>query len=293
MSATPAVTREAQLGWEARTGRLAAGAAFLAAILVIAALLLSSGIVSGKDLDEQFASIESESGRYLAGTVVDALSALLLICVIVYLYRCTKARRAELLSATLALGIGGSVAYAVSRLGSALVFVDLASDFSEARVPAGVSRITDPQAYFEAVDPLQRAERLAEDSPAQIFSFIGLGAILAVGFALILLSLNAMRAGLLSRFMGVLGIILAVLYVLGGGPPPMIYGFWLAALGVLFLDRWPNGRGPAWESGEAVPWPSAADTRAAALERPPVAEPAHDPPAGESPRPRSRKRKRR
>src|SRR5256885_298642 len=66
-------------------------------------------------------------------------------------------------------------------------------------------------------------------------------------------SLNAMLAGLLSRFMGVLGIILGVLFVLPLIASPVIQLFWLLALGVLFIDKWPGGRGPAWEAGEAVP----------------------------------------
>ena len=36
----------------------------------------------------------------------------------------------------------------------------------------------------------------------------------------------------------------------------IIQAFWLGALGLLFLGNWPGGRGPAWETGEAVPWPS-------------------------------------
>ncbi|MEJ7715557.1 MAG: hypothetical protein WKF40_07580 [Thermoleophilaceae bacterium] len=30
---------------------------------------------------------------------------------------------------------------------------------------------------------------------------------------------------------------------------------------MLFLDRWPNGRGPAWSAVEAIPWPTAAEIR--------------------------------
>ena len=68
-----------------------------------------------------------------------------------------------------------------------------------------------------------------------------------------------MRAGLLSRFMGALGMIvggLLILPVLPGGQST-VQIFWVAALGVLILGRWPNGRGPAWDSGEADPWPTA------------------------------------
>lgn len=232
-----------------------------------AALPLRAGVISGDDLDEQLLSLQGEEGRYLAAHLVDAASALLLAGVIFYLYRCTKARRAELISAALVLGVAGALAYAVSRVASALVFIDLSDDFAGSKPPADLGRITDPEDYLEAVDPSERAEALARESNAEVISFLGLGAVLALGFSLLLLNLNAMRAGLLSRFMGVLGMVLAVLFVLGGGPPPVIYAFWLGALGALFLNRWPGGRGPAWETGEATPWPSAADARLEAVAR--------------------------
>ena len=46
-------------------------------------------------------------------------------------------------------------------------------------------------------------------------------------------------------------------------PGAFIQLFWIVALGMLFLNRWPNGRGPAWDVVEAVPWPTAADQQAA------------------------------
>ena len=73
---------------------------------------------------------------------------------------------------------------------------------------------------------------------------------------MIMIALNAMRAGLLSRFMGILGIFVGVVLVIPLGVQ-ILQLFWFAALGLLFLGRWPGGRGPAWETGEAIPWPGA------------------------------------
>ena len=45
-----------------------------------------------------------------------------------------------------------------------------------------------------------------------------------------------MRVGLLTRFMGVLGIIVGVLFIVPlGSSLPIVQAFWLVALGVLFL----------------------------------------------------------
>jgi hypothetical protein len=94
--------------------------------------------------------------------------------------------------------------------------------------------------------------------------------------------------------MGVLGAIAGALMVLPlAGVSPVIQALWLGAFAVLLLDKWPGGRGPAWETGEAEPWPTAA-RRAAALEAPPAeAPPAEAPPEPEEipERPASRKRR--
>jgi hypothetical protein len=106
-----------------------------------------------------------------------------------------------------------------------------------------------------------------------------------------------MRAGLLSRFMGILGIFVGVLLVIPLGVQ-ILQLFWFAALGLLFLDRWPGGRGPAWQTAEAIPWPGAAEQREeierrraereGIVEAPPETEPEVE--AGD-PRPTSRKRR--
>jgi hypothetical protein len=74
-----------------------------------------------------------------------------------------------------------------------------------------------------------------------------------------MLPLRARRVGLLSPFMSILGVIAGALLVLQLVPlvPVIIQAFWLGAVGVLYLDKWPRGRGPAWDSGESEPWPSA------------------------------------
>ena len=103
---------------------------------------------------------------------------------------------------------------------------------------------------------------------------IGTAAALGIAFMFILVSLNAMRAGLLSKFMGILGIIVGVLLVIPlQGNLPVVQVFWMGALAALFLNRWPQGRGPAWASGEAIPWPTAQDRRDALTGGEPGARP--------------------
>lgn len=84
---------------------------------------------------------------------------------------------------------------------------------------------------------------------------------LAAGFVMV--AIAAMRVGLLTRFVGVLGAIVGVLQILGplSAGAFVVNAFWLAMVGALLLGRWPSGMPPAWERGEAVPWPSQQEIR--------------------------------
>ncbi len=125
---------------------------------------------------------------------------------------------------------------------------------------------------------------------------------MGVAFLFVMLPLRARRVGLLTPFMGILGAIAGALVVFQlAGISAIVQAFWLGALGALFLGRWPGGRGPAWETGEADPWPTAADRRAELAGEEPAGEPAagdrarRAAPAEAEPipeRPASRKRKR-
>jgi hypothetical protein len=143
------------------------------------------------------------------------------------------------------------------------------------------------------------AEQLARDEANPAAIAMGLAGSVSIAFLFVMLPLRARRAGLLSPFMSILGVFAGILFVLPlfPGVPVVIQAFWLGAVGTLFLGSWPGGRGPAWETGNADPWPTAAERRGLA---PPGAEPEpepdSEPPAAEPEptpqRPSSRKRKR-
>ena len=88
---------------------------------------------------------------------------------------------------------------------------------------------------------------------AGLIQFIGH---VALGLGFVLIALNAMRVGLLTRFMGVLGIMAGVFLAFPFFSIPIVQAFWLVAVGMLFLGRFPNGTPPAWETGRAEPWPT-------------------------------------
>jgi hypothetical protein len=99
---------------------------------------------------------------------------------------------------------------------------------------------------------------------------------------------------------------MGVLAIIAGGalillPQNPIIIFWLLALSLLYARRWPQGMPPAWETGTAVPWPSAtevAEQRAAARSNAPRRDPEADivsesGPSGPHSSSKKRKRKRR
>jgi hypothetical protein len=94
----------------------------------------------------------------------------------------------------------------------------------------------------------------------QLFEYLG-GLALALG--LVLVSLNAMRVGLLTRFFGILGILSGALLlpILRIDAPGIIRSFFFVALGLMILGRWMGGRPKAWSTGQAEPWPSQQETR--------------------------------
>lgn len=134
---------------------------------------------------------------------------------------------------------------------------------------------------------------------------------LALAGAYVLVALNAMRVGLLTRAMGVVGLVVGLLVVLPVALlSQLLQPLWLFALCWLLLGRWPGGEPPAWRTGRAEPWPSNAQLReqrdaarakqakqrggggdVAAPEPAPAATAVAERPAGK-PHPSSKKRKR-
>lgn len=275
------MTPQEQLGWEARFAKPAAVSAFLSVVLLVAANVYRQlgPLAERPDNDrELLVEIDRHSGGYLLAGVVQSLSLLLVAVVLVYLYRATKARKPEFPAIALGLAVAGPVLLAVAGVLFALDEINSAADF----VDSGVRTEN-------------RAEDLIDDRGVAGIA-LGSGGTLALAIAFVLININAMRVGLLSRFMGVIGAIVGGLYVLPILSGPLIVQiFWLVAIGFLFLGLWPGGRGPAWEKVEAVPWPSGAELRAKAMEEvdPPQASDAQPDEPSDAPPKRKRKSKKR
>ena len=79
-------------------------------------------------------------------------------------------------------------------------------------------------------------------------------ALLGLIVVMVYVPLQALRAGLLTRFFGTLGMALGVSLILLPQAPVLI-ALWFGYLGPAVPRSRAGGRPPAWEAGEAIPWP--------------------------------------
>jgi hypothetical protein len=181
----------------------------------------------------------NHAAGYIAGALLTSIALLLTFPALAYLYRAARARGIVPRFALVAAAIGAAGA-GIGQAASKTAMYIGASNF------ASGSDHTNSAAFDVQSAPLVVAGSLIG----------GLGALaLAVGFLII--CLHAMRVGLLTRLMGLVGMFSGATLVIGFlDPPGIIRSFWLVALGLLFLGRTPRGRPPAWSVAEAVPWPT-------------------------------------
>ena len=268
-----------QLEWEARVGRLAALGALLTAALLVASLAFSFSLPhSAANTKGYLLDIHGHKSGYMVATILASLATLAFVAPLLFLYSAARFRRPEIPSVARILAILAPI---------------LIAGFG---IWLQTRRSTAADQFFTgAVKTNKHAEDVYKHTTSAA-SGLQFGSFIALGLSIVVISLNAMRAGLLSRFMGILGIILGVILVLPVIPAPVIQLFWVLALGALFLGQWPGGRGPAWETGTAEPWPvpqrALPPTDAGNKESEP--EPVTEPDAAAAPNPRaSRKRKKR
>ncbi len=230
---------------ERRRGRIA-GAATIASGLLLGVAIVWSAIVNADRPDgdnkeaEQLRYLHDHAGELIGVSVVRAVGFGLLAFTILYLYRATKGRNQELPSISLIVGLFGIVALGIGSVVQAISLADQAAEFSR-------------QSFGSLREGNEAAKDATKETLPIASGFIAVAGTVALGLWFVLGSLNAMRAGLLTRFLGVLGIIIGPGFLFGFALPVMV--FWLLAVGLMFLGRWPGGRPPAWDAGEAVPWP--------------------------------------
>jgi hypothetical protein len=265
-AATPSA--EEILEREARTGPRAGLAALLAAVLAVATGIAPQAIyadsprvyvldavrdAAGQDIGRpglktaEILFLNDKATALLLAAIGQALMTLLIGYVLLYLHDAATARGATTPRIARPLVLFGAIASAVANVGLQVAVMIRAHDFAT----------SSDQSTQAAHDVLRAGGVLA-------FSAIGTFGSLAFAGGFVMVALAAMRIGLLTRFVGVLGAIAGVLVVLGpatGSSSFIVESFWLLMLGGLLLGRWPTGMPRAWTEGVAAPWPSQQEIR--------------------------------
>lgn len=240
---------EQRLEYEARVRTRQIVLAVAAGVLVMAAVLVQIGGPHVK-VNEQTLGLVTENKRFtrdLAGSILSALGYFALAWTLGYLWGCVRSREPKVRPGFVGiLAVTGGVLSGISVVAYILAYGSQAHHF----VHNGLQ--TYPEANALLTKPFLVIPQITND--------FGL---LLVAMGLVMVSLNAMRVGLLTRFMGYLGIIAGILTIIPLVPIPIVEAYWLLALGYLLSGRWPSGVPPAWTTGRVERWPSAQRQRAA------------------------------
>jgi Domain of unknown function (DUF4386) len=259
-----------ETSWERQYSKIAGGCGAVSGVLLLVAFFLKAAALksSSSDADKVLKVADKNAQQLYVVAALEAISIVLTAIALLYLWRAAR-HRADVARAIPVLLIVGGLAVGVLNFMSELAVISAAHDFVKNPIPhPDLSAITDPDKYAKAVEdlaPKKHAENVVRDhfSTGEQLALYMLNLVWGAGLALV--SLAAMRTGLLSRFLGILGVIVGVLYaipLLGGGGG-LLQFVWYVAVGLVLANAWPGGRGPAWDEGAPVRWPSAAEKRLA------------------------------
>ena len=298
-----------QLEWEARQRPRAAIAAAAAGLLIFGGQIIRGTAFSDAPRADMIDALERVQAPgpvnrqpslqvpvaeflddhtlgFLLPSLAEGLGYFCLAYALTFLAAATRFRRAQFPKIAMYLpAIGGVLMGAVSIAGA-------------------VGRISDVNTFLDGPRNVEAAQDIGYGTISVAAQVLFLPAALAIATAYVLVGLNAMRAGLLTRFMGILAVITGTLVIIQLGPFPVVQTFWLISRALLLTGRRPGGDPPAWRTGREEPWPSqqelaeqrrkAAEARRGGRAKPaPEPEPEHEPqPVGAGPHSAASKKKR-
>lgn len=240
--------RERRLGRLAGLAGLLSIAALFAAVVVQARATpprervpLGSDAPRRGDVGEHLRDFAAARDLHTLALGLRCVSLLLVIAVALFMYDAIRRREPQTSSWLGVLGVAGPVLLALSALAGFLALSGVADAFTR----------SGPQTAERARELYAGSAALRMSTVFEIFSRVVFGAWLCWASYL-----AAMRIGLLTLFVGVLGIgagVANAIPTLASAAFAFVL-FWVTSVALLALGYWPGGRPPAWDSGRPMPW---------------------------------------
>jgi len=279
------------LEWEDRW-LLPAGLATFGAVALIVASAFAIGGIGGEGDAEVLRSVHEHSSSLTLSSILQAGGFILLVAPLVVLFRAAAARSDRMRYQLIGLVVAAPLFLAIAGVLTGIATNDAASSFVAGEAKPGITAAEAAKECRTEREDLgvkefgeefgggsgdaalkqcaqtkyadEEASNAIGESPLHGAAIgFGLGGRLGLAVALLYSCLFAMRVGLLTRFWGSLGMALGVAALLLRVEFTTI---WFIYFGLLLIGRLPGGRPPAWEAGEAVPWPTPGEKAAASLE---------------------------
>jgi hypothetical protein len=267
----------------------AALAAFAAVGFVVAAIVVASqGVGGGEGDSELLRNVHAHETAQMISSILQAIGVGLLALPLYYLFRAAQARSDAVRGQLVGIVIAAPLFLAVLAILTGVSTLQAASTFVTDELPQLIAKgvgLNSDRANDLASDAIK-------DAPLRgLAAGFGLGGQLGFAIAMVYTCLHSMRTGLLTRFWGSLGMAL-------GAVSFIFFQFtllWFVFLGLLLIGWVPGGRPPAWETGEAEPWPTPAEKAAAEMAGEPdqLPEPSSsdgEPGPGDAPRKKRKQR---
>jgi hypothetical protein len=253
-------SKEAVLACEERWSRPVAVATLGSILLIVAAIVVASQGIGGSDGDsELLRNIDAHRSAQLISSILQGIGIGLLALPLYYLFRAANARSERMRGQLVGVVIAAPLFLAVLAILSGLSNLEAASTFVSDEVPRLMAKgmaLGSDRANDVASDTI------ADSSLRPIAAGFGIGGQVGFVVAMFYTALYAMRTGLLPRFWGSLGMAL-------GAVSFIFFQFtllWFVYLGFLIAGLVPGGKPPAWQSGEAEPWPTPGEKAAEELD---------------------------
>jgi len=182
----------------------------------------------------------------VAGSVLVALAYAAIVLVLLFIFESTRFRQPQLRPAARWLILVGGSAVALLSVATQILLAIKTHNF-----------VTGHDFSDHAV------EAVTHNSIYTALAYVTPVAGIALAAGMIMTMLGAVRVGLVPRWVAMVGGVSAVLLLLPTAVLDFVPAFWMVAMGILIMERWPSGDPPAWASGVAVPWPSQVEMREA------------------------------